>query len=350
MWLLNKYALLWSSINNYTKLEEKVHVSLVIPFRNEENHLTKLVASLNELDLSNIRLDVIWIDDHSTDDSVSVVENGVFKHPSTVLKLEESTGKKSAIKLAWKNVKADIIVQTDADCVLPTNWLQKVLAPFNNEGVEVVSAPVKFTDNSTFWHKLVALDFAGLIGIGAAHIAWQNVLIANGANLAYRKSTIKSLDLNERRASGDDVFLVQSIGLNNPAAIKFVKHNDATVLTEGPASFTEFWNQRLRWAGKNAEFANTKHKLVLGGVWLYNLLILVLLLVAKPVTLTCAGFLVLLKVLSEDKFYRALDKDLNLGLYFKTLLLGQPFHIVYMALMPIASQIFKYHWKERLYK
>jgi len=65
---------------------------------------------------------------------------------------------------------------------------------------------------------------------------------------------------------------------------------------------------------------------------------------------TVVAFLVVLKVLAENKFYRSFSSFFSLSGWFKTILIGQPFHILYMAILPPLSQVIKYQWKERKVK
>jgi hypothetical protein len=62
---------------------------------------------------------------------------------------------------------------------------------------------------------------------------------------------------------------------------------------------------------------------------------------------TAGAFLMLLKVLAEDKFYSGFTPFFDRELWFTNILLGQPFHLLYMAIIPPLSQVLKYKWKER---
>jgi hypothetical protein len=65
------------------------------------------------------------------------------------------------------------------------------------------------------------------------------------------------------------------------------------------------------------------------------------------VGITAGVFLVLLKVLAEDRFYGRFAPFFNRDFWFTNILLGQPFHLLYMAIIPPLSQVLSYKWKER---
>jgi cellulose synthase/poly-beta-1,6-N-acetylglucosamine synthase-like glycosyltransferase len=346
--LLRYYATLWDATPEIgVASSNKQKVSVLIPFRNEKENLPRLVASIEEQEIGSLDVEIVFVNDHSTDAGELLIANYTGILSTRLVALENGEGKKAAIKKGWEHCQGDFIIQTDADCVLPPNWLTVMLASFTDDQVLLACGPVRFNNPTNFWQRIVALDFAGLIAIGAAHIQWGNPMICNAANLAYRKSLIADAALKEGVTSGDDVFLLQSAHHKNPEGIVFVKNKWAIVQTEGPSSFSAFWNQRLRWASKNGEYDIVANTGILLGVWIYNILILVSVLSVTSVGATAAAFLFILKVLAEDHFYSKFTDFFSIKRGFTNILLGQPFHIIYMAVVPPLSQVLKYKWKER---
>ncbi len=347
--LLGKYTRLWKNISKQSRLPSKEvkSISIAIPFRNEENCLPGLIQSLQVMQTDGLEVEVLFVDDHSTDKSVELISRASFEWNVRVLTLEDAYGKKEALQLAWREAKGEIIVQTDADCTMTEIWLQTIVAEFQNPNVVLVSAPVQYHLPQNFWQRTVSLDFNALIVIGAAHIAWDAPMICNGANMAYRKELTNGAALHMQKASGDDVFLLQNAHNQAGGEIVFVKNREAMVTTNAPSSFQEFWNQRLRWASKNGEYDIAKNRYILIALWFFNVLILVSFLSFSKVGVLAGVFMILVKVLAEDRFYTSFVDLFKIKLWFKTILLGQPFHICYMAIVPPVSQFVKYKWKER---
>ncbi len=346
--LLSKYGELWNGIDEKDDIAHQNYtISILIPFRNEADNLPRLLASLHALNFAENSVQIVLVNDHSTDGGEKVIEEYAGELDIQLIHQTDGVGKKAAIRKGWQACSGDVIIQTDADCMLPKNWISAMLGPFSNEDVSLACGPVQFHHSTNFWQRIVALDFEALIAIGAAHIQWKKPMICNAANLAYRNSLIANADLQEGAASGDDVFLLQSAHHQNPNSISFVKNKKAIVKTEGPSSFSAFWHQRLRWASKNGEYDIKQNTWMLVGVWMYNVLVLVSLFSFSAAGATAAGFLVLLKVLAEDKFYSRVTSFFGRDSWFTNILLGQPFHILYMAIVPPLSQILKYQWKER---
>lgn len=351
--LLYNYGQLWRAIpeSKYqAKTKESIkpiRVSILIPFRNEANSLPNLIESLNRLNTFNIDVEVIFIDDHSTDDGQSYIND--CRLPKKLIPLIHGTGKKEAIQLGWKHVSGEYIFQTDADCILPKNWIPSMISLFDNE-VHFVSGPVLFHESKKIWNQLVAIDFMSLISIGAAHIQWKHPLMCNGANMAYRSALINSIELKSNRASGDDVFLLQSAFQKTSDGIRFCKDKQAIVYTKGPDNINIFWNQRLRWASKNNEYESKWNTIILIGVWVFNVIILISFLSFHKIGFHGGFFLVLIKLISELNFYSSYAQFMGYKKGLPYILMGQFLHIIYMVILPPLSQILSFTWKERVMK
>lgn len=346
--LINKYAHLWKSleISNSAKLVG-VKASLVVVFRNEAQHLPRLFNSITALNTAGIDLEVVLVNDHSSDESLSQANAFVEDYGATVISLDKTKGKKAGVQKGWELCTGTFIIQTDADCILPSEWLQVMLNELTS--ASFVSGPVTYIKHTSLFQNLLRLDFAGLIAIGAAHIAWGKPLMCNGANLGFRRECLSSVNLQTSRASGDDVFLMQSISAQG-GVVRFCKNKQALVQTEAPSNWKAWVNQRLRWASKNGVQDHKGNLAILWFVWLYNSLCLLSFLSLTSIGVTIGLVLLLVKLLAEDHLFSKLTDFFDLEKPGKTLFIGQVFHITYMTLIPLFSQLIPYTWKDRKLK
>ena len=348
--LLRKYSSLWTKIQEQPLRTIEDKICILIPFRNEAKNLIPLLESLERLNYSDESLEIVFINDHSEDNSVEIIESFGLNRNMRIIHLDKSEGKKAAIRRAWELTKCDIYVHTDADCKLPADWLKYLVSPFHNEKIKFVSGPVVFPKPNTFFERLIYIDFAALIAVGAAHIRWNMPLICNGANLAYRHKALNKVDLVNRHSSGDDVFLMQSISLQYPNAIEFVKHEAAMVLTKAPTNWKEFIQQRLRWASKNTAYSNTLNTGILIFTWLLNVLILCCFFTFSSIGAVIGLFVLMLKLYAELSFYERISNFFAIKNWISTSIIGQVLHIPYMALLPLLSKLKKFEWKGRKLK
>jgi cellulose synthase/poly-beta-1,6-N-acetylglucosamine synthase-like glycosyltransferase len=164
------------------------------------------------------------------------------------------TGKKAALGAALALARGAWIVCTDADCRLGPQWLAayaRLIA--RHPDTRFISGPVLLTGPAGCWQMLVGLEFAGLVGVGAACIRRGHPTMCNGANLAYRADAFRAvggfLD-NAHVASGDDEFLLHKIHAAYPGSVRFLADAGAIVSTAAPATLGALLRQRVRWASK----------------------------------------------------------------------------------------------------
>ena len=354
-------------------------VSVVIPARNEAANIEACLRSILEGSYPAELLEVIVVDDFSEDGTATRVAqfSERWSHsegtaPIVLLQLSEciSTGqsvfshKKEAIETGVTRATGDLIVTTDADCLVPNDWLRLLVSHFDRQkNTVILTAPVAFHREHNLIQRFQALDFLGLMGITGAGIrlGWQRM--GNGANLAYSKKvfrTVDGFDGNKNHASGDDMFLIQKVAARWPAGVFFLKNPAATVLTEAKPGWRAFVQQRLRWGTKNAALPEWPVRLALLTVFLFcwSILLTALLAVAG---LFVAGktaesfhlslvlaFQILGKATFDFFFLRALCRYFRREDLLRWFVPAFFLHTLYIPLLGAASLLFKeYEWKGR---
>jgi biofilm PGA synthesis N-glycosyltransferase PgaC len=230
-------------------------ISVVIPFRNERSTIVPLINSLQTQNYPNKNFEVIFVDDHSEDDSVDVIQKNISGEIFKVIQLvsPHTLGKKAALDFAIRKAHGVVIAATDADCVVPRDWLTKINAWFQNEETKLVVGPVRLHSNNSFLSRLQALEFSSLIGVTGATIGFGWPTMSNGANLSFRKEAYEKVGGyggNFEIPSGDDEFLMRKISAQWKNAIRFLSDPDSIVSAMPQLSVGAFIQQRLRWAGK----------------------------------------------------------------------------------------------------
>jgi len=268
----------------------KTFFSIVVPFRNERENLPVLLDSIRKLQYPIDLFEIILVDDFSEDDSVRFVynwrmENGSFQF--TLLENISVTGspKKDAIARAVPLTK-DWIVTTDADCVLPENWLATLDAYIQQHKVAMLVGAVTYTTKkSSFLQQFQQLDLTALQGATIGSFGLGLGFMCNGANFAYRKSLFESLGGfagNKNIASGDDVFLLQKAVAAFPEKVHYLKSEAAMVTTQPTKNWSDLFQQRLRWASKTGSYQSLFGKDLAVLVFAMNLSLIL--------ALGCVGF------------------------------------------------------------
>lgn len=347
----------WSALPVFVRRKvPTMRVSVLIAARNEEANIGRtLTAVLNQSFPAEL-LEIIVVDDHSTDATSAVVESFADRGVK-LLKLNESqqlnSYKKKAISKAIAMATGELIVTTDADCRMGPRWLATVVAYAEANGSFLVSSPVVYSEQRNFFEEMQTLEFLYLIGLGAAGIGNRQPSTCNGANLAYRREVFHELGgFNgiDHLASGDDELFLHKVAARYPDKIGFCKARSAIVYTDAKRSLGGFISQRRRWASKSTHYRN-KGLVALGvAIWLFN----VLLLSATAMAWFAASCLWLaivtalaLKLVVETVFLYPLCRFAGrrgLLAYLPVLTL---LHVVYMVYIGLAGNIGKYQWKGR---
>ncbi len=352
--LIYYYLKGWQSLPEFifTKKGIQTFISVIVPARNEATNISILLKSLADQTYPKDRFEIIIVDDFSTDDTVQIInafqiENLRLTQPATT-----DSSKKKAIEAGISLSKGELIVTTDADCILNNNWLQNINEFYLDTGAMFIAAPVQFTYNNSILQKFQAIDFMMLQGITAASVATRFHSMCNGANLAYTKQAFASVDGFkgiDKVASGDDMLLMHKIWEKNPGRVRYLKAKKAIVLTAPMHTWKQFFWQRIRWASKTMYYDDQRIFAVLLFIYLFNL-IFPLLLVAgfwnfnywlvALIYWACKAIIEFPFAYNVAEFYGQ-KKLLRYFFFF------QPAHIFYTVSIGLLSQFGKYEWKGR---
>src|SRR5574343_104100 len=257
----------------------KTAFTIIVPFRNEAKNLPKLVASFSKLNYPHELIEIIMVDDFSTDLSERICIRWRMEHDTIDTTLLENlrltdSPKKDAIARAIPIVKHNWIITTDADCTVPKNWLLTIDEYIQQHQPEMIIGAVTYKTKNNWFHQFQQLDLLSLQGTTIGSFGLGKPFMCNGANLAYTKKFFTELDGfngNQNRVSGDDVFLLQKAIKQSPEKVHYLKHPQNIVKTKPKNDLFDFFQQRVRWASKTTGYQSTYAKLLAVLVFLMNL-------------------------------------------------------------------------------
>ena len=113
-------------------------VSIIVPVRNGASTIQALLESLQELDYDKRNVDVVVVDGNSTDKTRDIVK----KYPVKLL-VQQGDGLNAARNTGIKHSNGQILAFTDSDCVVPRNWVTKIVENFKDPAVSCVGGSVK---------------------------------------------------------------------------------------------------------------------------------------------------------------------------------------------------------------
>lgn len=348
-------------------------VSVLVPFRNEADHLPKLLESLPNC-ASFDHLKFYFINDHSTDLSTNIIENFIrqTQHKNIFLIQLPSnlTGKKNAIRFGINHIISPWFQLLDADCIPNSFTFELMYAKTLKSPCKVVLGPVGFqlnehnsvkSDNkpnriASFqlleWYQI--LENSALVTLGFYHLYRKKPSMGNAANMLVNTEYFNQLNPynnNKNIAGGDDIFLIESAFQQNQEYVNYLNTTQAAVNTKVFSRFSDLYHQRIRWAKKTTvqSMNHTRNSQIL----------LVLFLVLQWVSLIFWGLyshdytfifiswgcksvidLVILRRISL-----AYNQYPNIGY----ILYASFFQSIFIPIIGIAQFFSKVYWKERKY-
>ncbi len=352
------YLLLWQYRCGWNKLPDfeipsthqpLTRLSILIAVRNEAANIRASLQAVLSQQYPARLMELLVIDDHSTDQTARIVASIKDKRLK-LISLKEGKGKKAAIAKGVTTARGELILCTDADCLVPPGWLRTMASFYEIRKAKFIAAPVNFHQERTHFERFQSLDILGMMGVTGAGIQSGWMHMCNGANLAYPKVVFeqvggfKGID---GKASGDDMLLMQKIAKRYPGRIGFVKNPAAAVRTAAMPDWASFFQQRLRWASKSAQYTDRLTIVMLAVALLCCLnLVASLLLVSVwgAAMLWVFGGQLLLKSLADYRFLYTLSSYFKRRDLMKSFVYAQLMHIGYIVTIGLLANLIRHYW------
>lgn len=260
-------------------LTPKTAFTIVVPFRNEEKNIARLLDSISQLNYPISLIQIVMVDDFSKDNSVRIYNQWRMNHEAVDTTLLENmvlsnSPKKDALTRAIPIAKHDWIITTDADCTVPKNWLLTLDNYIQKNNPEMIVGSVMYKTKNNWFHHFQQLDLMSLQGTTIGSFGVGKPFMCNGANFAYTKKLFHEIGgfggISDK-ASGDDVLLLQKAADKNLDKIHYLKNHDSIVKTKPENDLFKLFMQRVRWAGKTTGYSSSYAKILAIVVLLMNL-------------------------------------------------------------------------------
>lgn len=328
-------------------------VSVLIAARNEEENIENILLSLYNQTFPKELFEVIIVDDHSEDNTKTIIDNFINNNKDFNMQvfISEGKGKKAAISQALHKAKNHLIIVTDADCILNTLWIENIVAFYQKTKSKMILAPVLLTPSNTLFEKMQVLEHLSLMGSTAGSAAIGFPVMCNGANMAYEREAaleVEKLRHDFNIPSGDDMFLleqfVKNYGYKN---IKFLLSKSAIVKTKTCKTIKDFFKQRRRWVSKTKSYTNWKIITTALIVFFFNISIISLLISAFfiPALWSLYVLLTLLKFFIDFPLLKNITNFMNQSNLMKWALPLEFIYPFYVTFTAISGLLINVSWK-----
>lgn len=238
---------------SYSIEDEKLPtVSVVVSARNEEKDLPKCIASLENLDFPKDKLQIILVDDRSTDNTNSIIQEAAQKNEHFIAlstkEAPENQLKAKARGISWgiKESTNEWVFITDADAEVDPNWLRHMLSGVD-EKTGIIGGMLNVKPLS-FLAIIEQMSWAYALPVAFGLAGWGRSFVCVGPNMGIRKSIYDNYGglENETFEIAEDLALFRIVEASGYKSVSYLSPSTSVKLNPVP-TFKHLLSQQRRW-------------------------------------------------------------------------------------------------------
>lgn len=244
------------------------HCTVLVCARDEEHNIERCLESLQKIDYPTDRLQVLIVDDKSTDRTPQILQAWKQRMPNLeVIRTGEEIlhmrGKVNALTQGLDVATGEFIMITDADSHVRPNWVKEYLKYYREDTGMVAS--ITLLDTKYFFDGLQSIDWAYTLGLASASVNVNIPLSVIGNNISVRRAAYEDVGGYRKIPFSvtEDYALFQAIWHKKHEIthdlkwkVYFPLHEDLTVMSQPCPDFRTWWRQKHRWVkgGQSLKF------------------------------------------------------------------------------------------------
>lgn len=266
LWGLYNVPILASGVKDFRKKHQKTQkkgmpeellpsFSIVVPVKNEERVVDRLLVSLSKLNYPLNKREIIIVEDGSTDNTNNICMDYARKHANVkILNKPHSSGKPSALNFGLAQAKGDIVAIFDADNVPAPDALLAVIEYFKDQKVAAVQGrTASINPKENMLTQFISYEEAVWC---EAYLRGKDVLNLfvhlKGSCQFIRRDVLQQLQGFDEAVLSEDMEISARL-IENDYKIRYAP--DVVALQESPSNIKTLFKQRTRWFRGTMEVA-----------------------------------------------------------------------------------------------
>lgn len=325
-------------------------ISVIVAARNERDNILECMQSLDKLEYPKDKMEIILVNDHSTDETGQLMQKFItdkekFKYLEPEKEIGSLKGKTNALANAIRKSAGEIILTTDADCVVTPTWA-KELASHYKPDVGLVCGYTNQVDKTTFG-GMQSNDFLYLLMVAGGAMNLGKPLSCIGNNMSYRKSVYEEIGGYESLPFSvtEDFNLLMAVHKLKKYKIIYPMSSEGMVTSKPCPTWKTLARQKKRWGVGGLKSDLTGFAVMTTGALTHVVMVL------TPFFFTPLSLYLSLFKIAVDYFaLKGVHDKLKLKLRFKYFVAFEFYFISYVLVLPfmtLTNQ--KVIWKGRTY-
>ncbi len=331
-------------------VDRRPPVSVIVAARNEERNIDACLMGLAALRYEGGEMEILVVDDQSTDETADIITAWCERVPHMRLLQTRGTvhnlrGKANAITQAIEESTGEIILTTDADCVVPPTWVEDTVAQYDEQtgcvcGFTLIRGEGVFAG-------MQALDWAYLLTIASAGVGWDKSLSAVGNNMSFRRKAYE--DVGGYQGVGfsvtEDFVLFKAISYETDWIVRYPVHASTLVWSEPCGDLRALYQQKKRWGRGGLDIHPIGFAIMSVG-FLMNAAIIVLPFLGLPLWSWLIG--VAGKFIGDAYLLRRPLRVLGQRRLFRYFFIFEIYYLIYVTVLPFVVLLGgRVVWKDR---
>lgn len=247
--------LLMTFFNNEKKIKKEKEkplsyfpsVTIAVPCWNEEKTVAKTLDSLLSLDYPKDKVQIIVVDDGSTDDTFCKASVYQEKFPNQVKVIhKENGGKHTAMNIALSVYTTELFGCLDADSFVEPDALKQIAQYFHNDKeIMAVTPCIHIKNPKTIIQRVQAVEYLMGVFLRKVYGELDAIQVTPGPFSIFRREVFEKIGVYKKAHNTEDFEITLRMHKHH---MKIANSHKAAVYTVGPATVRGFLKQHLRWA------------------------------------------------------------------------------------------------------
>lgn len=230
-----------------TKSHRLPSITVIVPAHDEEQVILRCLDSIFANKYRS--LEVIVVDDGSTDATYSLVRKYKRRHDYDNLRLvhQANKGKASAINNGIKKAQSKLVMVLDSDSYLDQRALRQVANYFDDPAVVMTAANIKIIDDGSILGLVQKFEYLIAYRMKRAQSAFNIEYIIGGIGSTFRRDIAIEVGYYDTDTVTEDIDFTMKILRRGNVTQRVVYAPTVLAYTESVMTFGQLIRQRFRW-------------------------------------------------------------------------------------------------------